>query len=87
MDYNKEHGQTPQPLKKSVESFFINKKYEEEDLSLVAESQAEYIDKDKLEKLIANKRKQMEKAAKELDFVLAAQFRDEMFELQAKLKS
>lgn len=87
MDYNKAHGQTPQPLKKSVESFFLNKKPEVESFDMVAETQAGYIDRDKIEKMISHKRKQMEKAAKELDFVLAAQFRDEMFELQAKIKS
>jgi excinuclease ABC subunit B len=85
MDYNKANGLTPQPLNKSVESFFINKKVEPETYEqLVAESQGQYIDKATIEKMVKAKRKQMEKAAKELDFVMAAKYRDELFELQSK---
>jgi excinuclease ABC subunit B len=85
MDYNKANGITPQPLVKSVESFFINKKVEPETYEqLVAESQGEYIDKATIEKMVKAKRKQMEKAAKDLDFVMAAKYRDELFELQSK---
>jgi excinuclease ABC subunit B len=39
-----------------------------------------------LEHAIASKRKQMEKAAKDLDFIQAAKYRDELFELQAQKK-
>jgi excinuclease ABC subunit B len=85
MDYNKANGLTPQPLNKSVESFFINKKVEPETYEqLVAESQGEYIDKATIDKMIKAKRKQMEKSAKDLDFVMAAKYRDELFELQSK---
>jgi len=41
---------------------------------------------DALEKAIANTKKEMEKAAKELDFIEAAQLRDEMYRLQGLLK-
>jgi excinuclease ABC subunit B len=85
MDYNKANGLTPQPLNKSVESFFINKKVEPETYEqLVAESQGEYIDKATIDKMIKAKRKQMEKSAKDLDFVVAAKSRDELVELQSK---
>lgn len=40
-----------------------------------------------LEKAILNTKKEMEKAAKDLDFVQAAQYRDEMFRLKELLKS
>ena len=42
---------------------------------------------DKLEKLIAQTRKRMEKAAKEMDFMEAARLRDEVFSLEALLSS
>jgi excinuclease ABC subunit B len=41
-----------------------------------------YMDSEALDKAIEKTRKQMEKAAKELDFIEAARFRDEMFALQ-----
>jgi len=43
--------------------------------------------KEGLEKAIDKAKKQMEKAAKELDFIEAARFRDEMFALQELLTS
>jgi len=49
-----------------------------------AEPDIEYLTKDQLEKLIRSKRKEMEKAAKELDFMHAAKLRDEIKVLQEK---
>jgi excinuclease ABC subunit B len=40
-----------------------------------------------LEKRIANLRREMQKAAKELDFIEAAHLRDEITELEKRLKS
>ena len=51
---------------------------------MVAESKTDYSNKEELDKLILGTRKQMEKAAKNLDFVEAARLRDILFELQAK---
>ena len=45
-----------------------------------------YMKPEQLEKAIAQTRRQMEKAAKDLDFMEAARLRDEMFELEALLK-
>ena len=47
-----------------------------------AEPDLDYLTKDQKEKMILNKRKAMEKAAKELDFMLAAKLRDEIKVLQ-----
>lgn len=85
ISYNKEHNLVPRPLNKSIENplarspitsvhydlSVINKK---EDLSLLSKSE--------IEKRIREKRKVMEKAAKELDFIQAAKIRDEIKTLQ-----
>ena len=42
--------------------------------------------KEQLERSIKNTRKQMEAAAKDLDFIEAARLRDELFELEKRLK-
>lgn len=85
MAYNKTHNLVPKPLNKSIENPLakspitsvhydlsaINKK---EDLSLLSKTE--------IDKRIREKRKAMEKAAKELDFIQAAKLRDEIKELQ-----
>lgn len=93
-DYNKEHGQTPQPLNKSHSTILKStkvadgdeqKEYSYPDLEqIAAEPIASYANKEELEKSIVQTRKQMEKAAKALDFIDAARLRDILFELQAK---
>ena len=50
-----------------------------------AEPETEYLSKSEIEKRIREKRKAMEKAAKDLDFMQAAKFRDEIKALQGKL--
>ncbi|MNJ85825.1 UvrABC system protein B [compost metagenome] len=96
--YNEEHGMVPTPLNKSKEVILKSTKvadgdpetrsqkgyYTSESDSMAAEPKVNYADPEELEKAIAAKRKQMEKAAKELDFIEAARLRDELFELQAK---
>ena len=52
----------------------------------VAEAETKYTSKEQIEKAIATAQKNMKKAAKELDFIAAAQFRDEMMALE-KLKN
>ena len=59
----------------------------DEDLvPVAAEEQAEYKTIPQTEKAIARIRKDMEKAARDLDFMEAARLRDEMFVLQKKLE-
>lgn len=91
MEYNKAHGLQPTAIKKSLETALNRKRkavYEvEENLNLAAaEEEATYLSKDKLEAKIRDTRKQMEKAAKELDFMEAARLRDQIKMLQEKLK-
>ncbi|NER15500.1 excinuclease ABC subunit UvrB [Leptobacterium flavescens] len=89
INYNTEHNITPKALNKSLESALVNGPIsisEEENRALqAAESDTEYMTKPQLEKRIREKRKAMEKAAKELDFMQAAQLRDEIAVLQQKL--
>ena len=94
-EYNEKHGLTPQPLIKSNEPTFIGKKpsdegttYEQKsELQLAADPVYQYMSNDSLEKSIAKIKKDMEKAAKSLDFMEAARLRDEMFSLEKLLEN
>ena len=55
--------------------------------NIAADPVIEYMNKPQLEKTIAQVKNRMERAAKELDFIAAATFRDEMHALQEKLKN
>jgi excinuclease ABC subunit B len=99
--YNEANGLVPTALKKSMETILkstkvadgdANHRYEKEQYAysenelMVAEPEMKaYLSKEALESAIKEKKKAMEKAAKDLDFILAAKLRDELFELQAKL--
>jgi excinuclease ABC subunit B len=54
---------------------------------IAADPVVKYMNRDALEKAIEKSRKNMEKAAAELDFIEAARFRDEMADLQKILRS
>lgn len=58
-----------------------------EDLSVAADPVVAFMNKDQLSRLIVDTEHKMKKAAKELDFISAAQYRDEMLELKKKLKT
>ena len=88
MNYNKAHNITPQPLHKKIENslskspiteFHYDPSFKER---TAAEAQSVYLSAKELEKKIKETRKLMETAAKELDFVKAAQYRDELKKLQ-----
>jgi len=83
MQYNKEHGITPQTIKKGVRDLIsISKKVAAEELRM--EKDPESMSKTELEKLIQDVSKQMRKAAAELNFEAAANLRDKMIELKQK---
>jgi excinuclease ABC subunit B len=58
----------------------------EEIVTRAAEEEPVYTTIPQLEKIIARTKKEMEKAARDLDFMEAARLRDEMFSLQKKLE-
>ena len=90
MEYNKEHGITPTAIKKSFENSLTKSKQEaysfENAETLAAESEVEYLTKPQIEKKIRDSRKAMEKAAKELDFMMAAKLRDRIKTFQGQLE-
>ena len=87
--YNTEHNITPTALKKSLDSALAKNSVStysyELEAAKAAEPESEYLTKPELEKKIRAKRKQMEQAAKALDFIIAAQLRDEIKGYQEKL--
>ena len=54
--------------------------------SVAADPLIAFLNRDQLEKLISDTETKMKKAAKELDFITAAQHRDELFALKKKMK-
>ena len=92
IQYNTDHNITPTALVKSFNNILIRKKIEEpykaetEQTLKAAEEETAYFTKSQLEQRIRNKRKEMENAAKELDFMTAARLRDEIKMLQGKTK-
>ena len=81
MQYNEEHGITPQTIKKAVRDLIsISKKVAAEELRM--EKDPESMSKQELEKLIQDISKLMRKAAAELNFEAATELRDKMIELK-----
>lgn len=82
--YNKEHGITPQTVKKAVRDLIsISKEVAKEEKQL--EKDPESMSRAELEKLVCAVQKQMKKAASELDFETAAQLRDQTISLKKYL--
>lgn len=90
--YNEKNNITPQALNKKIGvNLLAQAKIEKaEELKkpsrFVAESETEYWSVPKLEKAIAETKRKMKAASKELNFIEAAQLRDEMFALEAMLR-
>ncbi|HCN50000.1 MAG TPA: excinuclease ABC subunit B [Chryseobacterium sp.] len=90
MQYNEDHGLKPKALNKKISENLVGRskdfpdeKYtQKEILQKVAETKASYASED-IEKMIGQKQKEMEAAAKNLDFIKAAKLRDEIAALKA----
>ncbi len=85
MKYNREHGITPQTIKKAVRDLIsISREIAKEETRF--EKDPESMSRKELEKLIAEVQKKMQKAAADLNFEAAAELRDKMVELKQKLR-
>lgn len=99
--FNIEHGITPQTVRKTIEQIMkqtsvldikgepVNQYAIDDEGTLVtraAEAETNYKTIPQMEKSIAQIKKQMEKAARDLDFIEAARLRDEMFKMQKELE-
>ena len=88
--YNAKHQLIPTQIKKNIDDSLTKNQlatYQYDGANTKAnEHDLQYLSKTELEKRIRDKRKGMEAAAKALDFLIAAQLRDEIKELQKHLK-
>ena len=93
LKYNEKMGITPAQIYRKPGSILTgltgkSKAYIELDRpGLAADPVVQYMNREALEKVIEKTKRQMEKAASELNFIEAARFRDEMADLQRLLKS
>jgi excinuclease ABC subunit B len=89
INYNTLHGTEPKALNKSLGSALgnnsVSTQYYENQALKAAEPESLYLSKPEIEKKIREVRKAMEKAAKDLDFMQAAKFRDEIKMLQERI--
>ena len=88
--YNEEHNITPQQIRKNITSPLMKEAvpyaYVETEHLAAADPLAEYLSKPKLIKLIEKTKKMMHDAAKKLEFLEAAQYRDELLKLERMLE-
>ena len=92
--YNEEHGITPTTVKKSKEAIIkqtsvmdfkdgVQQPYIEKDInSFAADPIVQYMTQAELQATIDKSKKEMEKASKDLDFIMAAKWRDDMYALE-----
>jgi excinuclease ABC subunit B len=95
-EYNTKHGITPTALNKSKEKILGSTKVADGDeivdytqyveAQMAADPVMQYISTEQLERSAKYVKKQMEIAAKDLDFIEAARLRDELFVLQKQIK-
>ena len=96
MAYNEAHGIVPKTIVKAIDNSLGTLKgehntpvpYDQKGFAtMAAEGRSLYMSKEQLQKAIQQAKKNMEKAVKEMDFLAAAKYRDEMLELQERLNS
>ncbi len=84
-EYNEAHGITPQTIQKSVRDLIaISKKVAAEEMDFTKDPES--MSREELERMIADIQKKMQKAAAELNFEAAAEYRDRMIMLKNTLR-
>ena len=98
--YNEANGITPKQIKRAFNNALLGASAEKEEdnrkvskayiepekISIAADPVVQYMSKPQMEKAIERTRKQMQEAAKKLEFIEAAQYRDELLRLEDMLK-
>ena len=98
--YNEANGITPKQIKRAYNNALLGASAEKEEvnvkvskayvepekISIAADPVVQYMTKPQMEKAIERTRKQMQEAAKKLEFIEAAQYRDELLRLEDMLK-
>jgi excinuclease ABC subunit B len=87
MAYNDSHNITPQALNKALEETFDRSTVADDYIKKEAAEPIEYLTKEQLQARVRKNRKNMEKAALDMDFIQAAHFRDEIERIQNQLKT
>ena len=89
IQYNELHGIVPKALNKKISETLVGRskdfpdaKYTQKEILKQATEQKQKHSTEEIEKIIAEKQKEMEAAAKNLDFITAARLRDEIKALQ-----
>ena len=89
IEYNTANNITPTQINKSIENTLaqntVASYHYDNSINVAAEEELGYLSKTDIEKRIREKRKQMEEAAKTLDFIIAAKLRDEIKVLKEKI--
>lgn len=85
MAYNERHNITPQALNKALDETF--ERANPSPVSALEKEDIAYLSKDALQAKVRKARKDMEKAAMDMDFIQAAHFRDEIERMQNQLKT
>ena len=97
--YNEANGITPKQIKRAYNNALLGAGAEKEEvktskayveperISIAADPVVQYMTKPQMEKAIERTRKQMQEAAKKLEFIEAAQYRDELLRLEDMLKA
>ena len=87
MAYNDRHNITPQALNKALEETFDRSTVADDYIKREAAEPIAYLTKEQLQARIRQSRKNMEKAAMDMNFIQAAHFRDEIERIQNQLKT
>ena len=99
--YNEANGITPKQIKKAFSNALLGATADKEDskskapkayvepetVSIAADPVIQYMSKPQMEKAIERARKLMQEAAKKLEFIEAAQYRDELLRLEDMMKA